>query len=253
MRHLLQRHPVPVDAYFTHALVVTYAYPKEVLRPLLPPGLRLDTYDNLGFLAVAMVQTTSLRPAGAPWFLGQDFFLTGYRIFTLLDRPGRRPLRGLRIIRSDSNRWRMVIGGNLLTHYAYQHCHSAMTEQDGRLQVSVRTRGGAADIDLTADLGSAPAPLPAGSPFASARDARRFAGPLPFTFDYESETHSIVAIKAKRQAWDPQAVDVNVAAMTFLQHPSLALHQPILANAFHVANVPYRWLRGRRIPLEQAA
>jgi hypothetical protein len=42
------------------------------------------------------------------------------------------------------------------------------------------------------------AALPAGSPFSSVREARRFAGPLPFTFDYEEQTHSIVAVYATR-------------------------------------------------------
>ena len=41
----MQRHPFSVDAYFRSVLVLTYAYPTEVLEPLLPPGLVLDTYQ----------------------------------------------------------------------------------------------------------------------------------------------------------------------------------------------------------------
>ena len=41
------------------------------------------------------------------------------------------------------------------------------------------------------------------SPFANLEDARRFAGPLPYTFDYEPETNSIVMIKATRTRWEP--------------------------------------------------
>jgi len=57
MRHLLQRHPLPVKARFSHSLVLTYALPEKLLLPLLPPGLILDTFEGFGFLAVAMVQT----------------------------------------------------------------------------------------------------------------------------------------------------------------------------------------------------
>jgi hypothetical protein len=37
-----------------------------VLSPLLSPGLRLDTYNNFGNLAIALVETRALRPAFVP-------------------------------------------------------------------------------------------------------------------------------------------------------------------------------------------
>ena len=54
MFHLLQRHPFAVEAHFQHVLVLTYAYPPDLLAPLVPPGLTLDTFDGWGFLAVAV-------------------------------------------------------------------------------------------------------------------------------------------------------------------------------------------------------
>jgi hypothetical protein len=41
MLHLLKRHPFPVKAFFRQSLVLTYAFPQELLHPLLPPGLGL--------------------------------------------------------------------------------------------------------------------------------------------------------------------------------------------------------------------
>jgi hypothetical protein len=46
--------------FFRHSLVLTYALPGERLQPLLPPGLELDRHDDLGFLAIALVQTQGL-------------------------------------------------------------------------------------------------------------------------------------------------------------------------------------------------
>ncbi len=251
MLYRLRRHPLPISAFFTHSLVLTYAYPARMLQGLLPPGLTVDPYRDYGFLAIAMVQTRRLHPAFLPAALGVDFFLTGYRVFT---RFATKPsLRGLRILRSDTDRLLMAVGGNLLTHYGYVHCRAAMTADDGRLRVRVSSPGAAADLDVIAELSSRPAPLPAGSPFASLEDARRFAGPLPYTFDYEPETHSIVMIKATRSRWEPQPIDVVVRKATFLDHPPFNEVAPILANAFHVENVPYRWERGIVEPLKAAA
>ena len=69
----------------------------------------------------------------------------------------------------------------------------------------------------------------------------------PIPFDYEEETRSIIGIRAMRQSWNPQPVEVEVRQNTFLDHEPFRRTQPILANAFHVRDVPYQWLRGSRL------
>jgi hypothetical protein len=252
MLHWLKRHPIPIRATFRHCLVLTYAFPERTLLPLLPPGLTLDSAHGLGFLAVAMVQTEGLRPVGAPASLGQDFFLTGYRIFSRFRTRAGRSLRGLRILRSDTDKRRMVVAGNLLTHYNYVKCDVVTTEDGGRLEIRIDT-GGEADLHVIADLAGKPAPLPEGSPFADLKEARKFAGPLPYTFDYEAETGSMVLIQGVRKSWDPQPVRVEVRECGFLRRPPFASETPILANAFHLQDVPYRWERGVVEPVPREA
>lgn len=246
MLHLLKRHPIPISAFFRHSLVLTYAFPPEILRPLLPEGLVLDTYRGLAFLAVALVQTVDLRPSFLPAALGRDFFLSGYRIFTRL-AGGTQSKRGLRILRSDTDHPWMVRAGNLLTHYNYHLCEAALEERDHELRWTIRTPLCEANIDVLARLTEDPAPLPTMSPFRTLAEARRFAGPLPYTFDYEEATHSIIGIRAMRQRWSPEPVAVEVHCNTFLDQEPFSRAKPILANAFHVQDVPYRWQRGRRL------
>jgi hypothetical protein len=246
-RARLRRHPFPVEARFRDCLTLTYALPADVLRPLLSPGLELDTVGAYGFVAVALVRAEALRPAGLPAALGQDFFLAGYRIFTTFRAPGGRRLRGLRILRSDANRTGMVAAGNLFTHYHYHRCTATIETAGDAVQVAVRTPDRGGDLFLTADL-SNPA-LPAGSPFASVREARRFAGPLPFTFDFEPETNAIIAIQATRANWRPEPVAALVEHASFFDQPAFHGCEPVLAAAFHVAGIDYRWERGVRFAL----
>jgi hypothetical protein len=245
MLHWLKRHPIPISAFFRHSLVLTYAFPPEILEPLLAPGLVLDTWHGHAFLAVALVQTEDLRPSFLPRAMGRNFFLSGYRIFTRL--AGSESKRGLRILRSDTDMPLMVRAGNWLTHYNYHLCQSTLAERGGELHWSIETPRCEADIEVVARLGGDPAQLPEGSPFATLAEARRFAGPLPYTFDYEEATGSIIAIRAVRQEWDPQPVEVDVRRNTFLEREPFRRAAPILANAFHVRDVPYRWQRGRLI------
>jgi hypothetical protein len=249
MRELLRRHPFAVKAWFRHSLVLTYALPAELLSPLLPPGLTLDTFEGFGFLAVAMVQTRQLRPAFLPRAMGQDFFLAGYRIFTRFRTADGRLLRGLRILRSDTNRRRMVWGGNLLTHYQYRPAKVTVNETSETLKVTITTLRAEADVEVIARLDTPMTMPPAGSPFQDLHQARLFAGPLPFTFDYEAETNSIIAIEGVRENWKPVPVPVEVRRLSFLEHPPFSETRSILANAFHVRDIPYEWKRGVRHPL----
>ncbi len=246
MLHLLQRHALPIKAQLRASLVLAYAIPADVLQPLLAPGLRLDTYGDFGFLAIALVETRDLRPAFLPPGLGLSFFLAGYRIFTRYQTPAGRTLRGLRILRSDTDRRSMQVFGNLLTHYGYELSLCKVRRSEETYAIEVGTRKGDADLHVEADISVDAVSLPPGSPFPDFREARKFAGPLPFTFDYERETHSILRVEGVRQQWNPRPVSVTVHRNTFLEQERFRSSGAVLANAFYLENVPYSWKPGVR-------
>jgi Uncharacterized conserved protein (COG2071) len=172
MFYRLQRHPLTIKAHFRASLVLAYAVHAPVLRALLPAGLTLDTYGEFGFLAIALVETLHLRPAFLPAWLGRSFFLSGYRIFTRHQTAAGRSLRGLRILRSDTDRRSMQCFGNLLTHYHYEHSRFCVRHNPQTYEVQVTTPDGRADLQVVADLATPPAAPPAGSPFANFTEAR---------------------------------------------------------------------------------
>jgi hypothetical protein len=178
--------------------------------------------------------------------------LTGYRIFvTYRDRAGRAR-RGLHILRSDTDKRSMKLGGNLLTHYRYRLVGIDITPAEGQLAVQITTPAAEADLHVVARLAGLPAPQPPSSPFRSDRDARRFAGPLPWTFDYEPQTRSIVMIRGRRSQWHPRQVAVEVKTCGFLEHAPFGGAEPRLASAFHIAGLDCGWDRGVRVPAGQA-
>ncbi len=252
MLYTLKRHPVPMEATLRDCLVLTYALPRETLEPLLPPGLSLDCFGDFGFLAIAVVQADHLRPAFLPPACGRSFVLAGYRIFTKFRTPQGRTLRGLFILRSDTDDRRMVTFGNLLTHYHYHLCAASFARSAKDLQINITTPDGFGDLFVRANLRTEGF-LPVHSPFKTARDARRFAGPLPYTFDYEPQTNSIVVIKGVRPNWNPTLVAAEVSRCTFFDREPFRGARPMLASAFYVHDIPYRWERGRRFSLKEVS
>ena len=116
----LKNHPFAVEAFFKSSVVLTFAVRKEVLASYIPECLSLDTFkDTWAFVAVAMVDTSDLRPKGFPKIMGNDFFLIGYRVFVQYHTNEGKRLRGLYILKSETNKEKMAFLGNIFTHYNY--------------------------------------------------------------------------------------------------------------------------------------
>jgi uncharacterized protein YqjF (DUF2071 family) len=241
MLSFLKDHPFAVAAHFEASLVLTYAAPKEELLKFIPGCLSLDTFaDTWAFIAVAMVKTTHLRPKGFPEFTGNDFILTGYRIFVKYNTSDGKRLRGLYIIRSETDKAKMAFLGNIFTHYNYQKTDIAFQRQNGIITVqSVKS-----DLFVKVKENNGVIALPDHSPFNDWKEARRFAGPLPFTFTYDSNKKEVLIIEGVREDWKPQAVEVINSQIGFIS--GLGLKGAVLANAFVISDIPYFWKKGRK-------
>lgn len=231
-------HPFAVDAWFDFSCTLTYAIPLAELADRLPPALKPDSFqDQWGFIAVALVKTRHLRPSGFPAFLGNDFMLMGYRYFVRYRNAAGRNLRGLCILRSETDRKKMVWLGNLFTRYHYVCSDVQMTQNTDILHIASSQTG----LEIKADL-SVNDVLPVGSPFASWQDARKFSGPLPFTFSHDQKSNRMVIVEGVRSDWKPQPIHVLHHHVPYLAE--IGHSNAILANAFIVKNIPYHWKKG---------
>lgn len=240
MFSFIKNHPFAVEAFFESSLVLTFAVPKEQLQNLIPECLQLDTFnDKWAFVAVAMVQTKGLRPKGFPKFMGNDFFLIGYRIFVRYNNNSGKTLRGLYILKSETDKKKMEFLGNIFTHYNYTTTDISQDEQTNSKEIS----SVASDFKIKIAETKEGISLPKNSPFVDWKEARRFAGPLPFTFTYNTAARKVLIIEGVRQNWTPNPIEVTDWQFSFLN--TLNLENPILANAFIIRNIPYCWKKGK--------
>ena len=236
----LKNHPFAVEAFFESSVVLTFAVPKEELIEFIPNCLELDTFNNQwAFVAIAMVKTQGLRPKGFPRILGNDFFLLGYRVFVRYRNKAGKSLRGLYIIKSETDKRKMELLGNIFTHYKYSKTDiSEFKKDDIRIIKSYKS-----DFELVISNSNEGNDLPRDSPFVKWKDARKFAGPLPHTFTYNSIDNSVLIIQGIRQNWTPKPIAVENYRFGFLNN--LKFKKVILASAFEITDVPYYWKRGK--------
>lgn len=241
MLSFLKNHPFAVEAFFESSLVLTFAVAKEQLQNLIPECLELDTFeDKFAFVAVAMVQTKHLRPKGLPKFMGNNFFLIGYRLFVRYTTNEGKRIRGLYILKSETDKKKMEFFGNVFTHYNYTTTDITQT-QNGHIREIKSIKS---DFSVKTENTDEEIELPENSPFADWKEARRFAGPLPFTFTYNADTKEVLIIEGVRQNWTPKPVKVIDYNFSFLG--KLNLENLVLANAFIINDIPYYWKKGRK-------
>jgi len=241
MFSFLKNHPFAVEAFFESSLVFTFAFQKEGIQHLIPECLQPDTFSGKwAFIAVAMVQTKVLRPKGFPEMLGNNFFLIGYRVFVRFTNQAGKSLRGLYILKSETDKKKMEFFGNIFTHYNYTTTDINQNRQNGITEINSNKSGFKIRIESAETEYIS---LPTGSPFPNWKDARRFAGPLPFTFTYNPVNKKILIIEGVRQNWKPMPVKVIDYNFSFIDN--LKLNDVRLANAFIIRNIPYYWKKGK--------
>jgi len=241
MLSFLKNHPFAVEAFFESSLVLTFSIPKEQIQAIIPPCLELDTFnDKWAFIAVAMVQTKHLRPKGLPKILGNDFFLIGYRVFVRYKNNAGKRLRGLYILKSETDKKKMEFFGKIFTQYKYSTTDINQVKQNGTIEINSIHSDFKVFIDTSDKENIA---LPNGSPFTNWKEARRFAGPLPFTFTFNPETKKVLIIEGVRENWIPTPVSIIDYSFSFLD--KMKFHDINLANAFIIKNIPYYWKKGK--------
>ncbi|MFM7683759.1 MAG: DUF2071 domain-containing protein [Bacteroidota bacterium] len=238
--NFLKNHPFAVEAYFEKSLVITFAVPKTELFDKIPVCLELDTFqDKWAFVAVALVQTKDLRPKGFPRFLGNDFYFIGYRVFVRYKTNKGKNIRGLYILKSETDNKKMEFFGNIFTHYSYSTIDIQETKTDKSKTIFSEQSG----FQLIIDQGVDKVYLPEESPFTDFKEARRFAGPLPHTFNYDEKSKKVIIVEGVREHWVPNPIQVQSVRFDFIN--SLKLNGLVLANAFEINQIPYFWKKGR--------
>jgi hypothetical protein len=133
----------------------------------------------------------------------------------------------------------MAILGNALTRYRY--AHKALRITTAGSCTTWNTADGSIALSVHDDL-DRPAPLPDASVFHDWSEARRYVGPLPFTFSHDAKRGQMLIVEGSRTDWMPRPVIVEHCNFRFLN--AFGLSEMRLSNAFAMDHVPYCWEPG---------
>ena len=229
--------PFPVKAWFDFFVVLFFSIDKDNTLKLIPTPLALDTHNDKALFAVAIVNTKQFRPAFLPKWMGMDFNLVGYRFLTTWQTPEGKQIRGLKIIKSQTNQKFMKILGDKLTQYQFNYNPIQVKTEDSLVTIE----GNGINIKLKIHEEPSLTPLPQNSIFENWTYARKFAGPLLYTFEVNEFKKQLTITEGTRKNWTPKPIEVISFDLDFLKEEKIKNLNPILSAAFMVRNIPYSW------------
>ncbi|MFN8559952.1 MAG: DUF2071 domain-containing protein [Dehalococcoidia bacterium] len=141
-------------------LFLHWSVPVEVLRPLIPPGLTIDTYAGQAWLGIVPFRMTNVRPRWIPYFRSLSAF-PELNVRTYVHLDGRSP--GVWFFSLDATNPLAVEAARAAFRLPYFHCRIGL-RRDG-LEVAYHARrhdrrSPAAHLDLRYRIGPALPPAP---------------------------------------------------------------------------------------------
>lgn len=234
--------PFAVKTWFDCFVVLIYAVDKEPAEKLLPYPLVHEEHNGKALMAAAFVQSEKFRPAFLPSFFGTSFNLAGYRHMAAYTKADGKKIRGLKIIQSATNKKFMQVGGNELTQYKFKYNPIEIENSNGNISI----QGDGVKVIAKENLTQVEIPLPQHSVFETWNHARKYGGPLLYTFEVEPEKKTVVITEGSRKNWQPKPVEVIEADIDFFKQEPYASMNPVLSAAYMVKNIPYSWKKAVR-------
>jgi uncharacterized protein len=125
-------------------------YPPEVIRPLVPPDLELDTFDGAAWIGLTPFLLTGLRPPGLPAFPWISQF-PEMNVRTYVRAGGER---GIWFFSLEADRLAAVAGARLSYGLPYRWAKMSVRCNSGRVEYTSRRHSGPGQAHIAIRSGS---------------------------------------------------------------------------------------------------
>lgn len=226
--------PFNVVTEFKAFALLLYSVDLVSAKKLIEDPFILKEHKGRGIMATAFAKVKHLRPAFLPSFLGVNFDFAGFRFMVDYHSNSKnKDLSGLKILRSVSNNKLLSAGGKIFSQYNFSYSNLEINQS----QISTTIKGELFDIEL--QHSSDKRFIQAGSLFSDYSEARKFAGPLLYTF--ERKAHKISIVEGSREHWQPRPAKIIAHRNDFFAELPFSKLDAIPEAAFTINDIPYSW------------
>jgi hypothetical protein len=181
--------------------LISYAVPPEALAPYLPPGAVLSTWAGRGWVSACFVTVSDLRPAMVPRMAGLRFNYLVQRTRAVVPFPDGVEREAVLMLEPSINRRLLAVAAAMTTGVRFLRREIALDETPDLWRVTMRDRRRVL-LDVEIPKGSLGVSLPAGSLFASPREADRFLLGVSHGAQWQPDRRRLRVLAETHQPWE---------------------------------------------------
>ncbi len=220
-------------------LLINFRVDAEVASRLLPPPFRLKLHRGYGIASICLIRLEQIRPGWVPRFLGLSSENVAHRIAVLWDDPSGRPGDGVFIPRRDTNSWLNHVTGGRVFPGEQNRADFTVTDDAGRVTMSIHSRDGRMSIELQAHETEA---FPSSSCFESLADSSSFFQSGSIGYSVTSDCCRFDGMRLESHGWGVQPLAMDRLESSFFDDRSTFPEGSItFDHALIMRNLSHEW------------
>lgn len=229
-------------------LLVNYRVDPAIISRLLPEGFRLKLHEGNAIAGICLIRLEEIRPEGLPAWAGISSENAAHRIAVRWDEPDGTPREGVFIPRRETGSVMNHLAGGRIFPGEHHLADFRVTDEDGRIGMSVDARDGQMRLRLVARETAA---FPAGSCFDSLDQSSAFFEPGSVGFSVTKDCCKLDGIELATHHWEVRPLEVESVESSYFDDLSVfPAGSAVFDHALIMRDIPHAW---HGVPSRRAA
>ncbi len=220
-------------------LLVNYRVDPEVAAKLLPEGMRPKLYRGHAIAGICLIRLEDIRPQCLPAWAGITSENAAHRIAVLWEDEDGHEREGVFIPRRDTSSLVNHLSGGRLFPGEHHLADFAVTDEDGHIEMAIRSRNGGMKMRLSAQESGE---FAAGSCFRSLAESSAFFEPGSVGFSATKDCCRLDGIRLDTRRWEVKPLAVtSVESSYFDDRQIFPAGSATFDHALIMRDIPHEW------------
>ena len=236
-----------VTGLIRRRLLVNFRVDPEVTAKLLPEGFRPKLHRGHAIAGICLIRLEDIRPQCLPAWAGITSENAAHRIAVLWDDEDDQEREGVFIPRRDTSSLVNHLSGGRIFPGEHHLADFAVTDEDGRIEMAIRSRNGGMKLRLSArettEFASA-------SCFRSLAESSAYFEPGSIGYSVTKDCCQLDGIRLDTYKWEVKPLAVDLVESSYFDDPQLfPAGSAIFDHALIMRDIPHEWhgVESRRV------
>lgn len=220
-------------------LLVNYRVDAGIVGRLLPDGFRPKLHDGHAIAGICLIRLEDIRPRALPSWTGITSENAAHRIAVLWDVEDGKIHEGVFIPRRDTGSLANHLAGGRIFPGEQHLAVFEVTDEDGRIEMSVRSKDGAMALQLQAEETD---DFPVSSCFRSIGESSAFFEPGSVGFSVTKDCCRLDGIRLETHHWKVRPLAISQVKSSFFDDLSVfPAGSAAFDHALIMRDIPHDW------------